>query len=1345
MIISEENLKIYSQYKNVYSEKDYAIIHDAFACGSCAFLIEWVNTTLAKKTDENSLGVEEELKNFCEFVFEYAIFREERAFLSDLLNHAEILPYLQELTVILCLLNTEDYNNIALKYLVKKGESDLPLQFCRNYLRNRLNGDGIYNETFLQVMQTSSRFKAVYMQALWGVYSEMETADKKHLQIFIPKDNVSCVILLRTLLNEYNTSAKARWCEMMEFVLTECALVPDSLVQLIRAGRSIFLFLTDISPEQLRLFRQFLKYALEAIPPENTLFTVVSALASPAAPHAQLKLLQSHPEMLDSDQTSVGLVTALIDTLGTEEKTQLIEFCIENKISNPFLDSFISSQVLKTNAQLLEVFLRSSHTKIREPKIFFGKFIERADPNRHELLTLLLQRKDFNLPMSAMCRGLLVLFYQGDNASIEILLSDEKNFQFFLEYEKKNGDGNLAMEHSGVLLPQVLAWIIKHTNRGAQLLLSISEKLRKKIYETCVVNSLDAEQPNVRTFIMRSSKEDVIKAMRDVQTRFVGRMNASGNHVIYAPDFWSRPSKISALRRFQKQAAVHYAFEKSRYLRPVARENVGRDSAALRAARQHDQGLYLQHETSASNLISIILNNHIRSKLHLEGNHLFAKAGRGLMGSHILPTHPKAAFIYLTRFNSSTAGFQTRGYSTAQDLEKGRIIFNGQQLLKEHPHITFIMIGLYKGMSKKFLTLPNGQKIHIDPSNYGENHDMSRIEFNPVRERIEMIYEELFRRVFSDVLKPEQQADLIERLQNPQTEADHQLINDLLAFLPLEWLIPCDIPLRLSYVETVEMNGKVYTFGDLRQAVKETDEKTVLNAIDAFEDIEHFPFVLRDIANAAYRRGQHRVVKRISELSPSNQQEWSSQETVVYYPQEVYEIESIVQLILEDCHDRVYVHHRNGEVQVNCILKANSNRFAAHHAEMVILQYALGIGNHEGKNALHISLPDTLSIPVGDGQKYGSLAAIRDALLAYELTTLLVSHRNETFYQDNCGLFHPVTGRGAANGRVALMKNRLAYQIEVTEKNGQVVIITDSDEHAMQVKAALQKRLRISDHLISIEDHSIHLAIEPASLIARLRNRAICYEGINVITEEGGLLLAKRRGKGLASAGGHHSDKYVRKGIAHGLKSEFQLEFEDPAHINKSVKRITVNESISKTGIYVVPYQALKLSDEGKKLAAHKPSSPLFYADPEEFELNSEVVLTPREMRGLQFYDVMPIAELCQYQLDTFRDFLKNQFDDVDLDKVLYLEMHLALENQPHASGAYKIPSAAFGRITVKIDSKAPVELSEFFEARGTLMQTEEMDIRKTYTLDQSPFALMKDFKVQSEASCDYQSPSLLK
>ena len=276
------------------------------------------------------------------------------------------------------------------------------------------------------------------------------------------------------------------------------------------------------------------------------------------------------------------------------------------------------------------------------------------------------------------------------------------------------------------------------------------------------------------------------------------------------------------------------------------------------------------------------------------------------------------------------------------------------------------------------------------------------------------------------------------------------------------------------------MGEETYSFVELREIAHNGEETDVLEAVRAFKDIELFPFVVHGMLRIAQRRNQNEVVKELYKIKSK----WQQERNVVYYPNEVYQIESLVQLILEDLNsDRVYVHYSDDTLCINATLKQNSNRSGAHHAEMAKLHCALGIGDLIGKNALDIVLEDNFKLPVGVDHFFKSFSMVRDTLLTYELTTLLVSQQNIRYYLNNKGAFHPKTGKGAANGVIALLQERLftdygtPYQIQVhyDEHKNCMVVHTNRADTAQNIASTLQEVLTISPKKIVVDHNDIKI------------------------------------------------------------------------------------------------------------------------------------------------------------------------------------------------------------------------------------------------------------------------------
>ena len=315
---------------------------------------------------------------------------------------------------------------------------------------------------------------------------------------------------------------------------------------------------------------------------------------------------------------------------------------------------------------------------------------------------------------------------------------------------------------------------------------------------------------------------------------------------------------------------------------------------------------------------------------------------------------------------------------------------------------------------------------------------------------------------------------------------------------------------------------------------------------------------------------------------------------------------------------------------------------------------------------------------------------------------------------------------------VFLTKNLVPYQIQVTyNKATKCIEIKSSLQKTLSeiVQEAISEILTITPDKFTIQDNTLIISTTAWDFIARLRQTAIFYEGINVITEDGKLLLANRHGRGLASAGGHHSDKYSAKGIEHGLCSEFSLTPKTPTSLTKEVVLMNDVKFSSKTGIYIVNYDALSPTSEAKSYAFSKNKSIAFKADPDEFEVGSEVALTLSEMRGKQFYHVMPIAELCHYQLEQLKKTLETIFPN-ELQHIEIL-IDTTYEEVVKTDTSLKIPANTFGRMQFSTSKEFPQELKDILEKFK--IKSEDKIPEGIYLIDESPFVLLKELQAICE------------
>jgi hypothetical protein len=128
-----------------------------------------------------------------------------------------------------------------------------------------------------------------------------------------------------------------------------------------------------------------------------------------------------------------------------------------------------------------------------------------------------------------------------------------------------------------------------------------------------------------------------------------------------------------------------------------------------------------------------------------------------------------------------------------------------------------------------------------------------------------------------------------------------------------------------------------------------------------------------------------------------------------------------------------------------------------------------------------------------------------------------------------------------------------------------------------------------------------------------------------------------------------------------------------------------------------------------------------FHADPEEFVPGSEAALTLAEMRGRHFYDVMPLAELCQYQLNVLKNYLNEYFPEEYKQIELNIDTHY--DKAVGAQITHKIPSSTFGQITLTVIGKLPEQLQGIFEGMA-LSPTKITLNHSVYLFDSSPLAM---------------------
>ena len=1337
-------LTLFESNKNTVPLEQLKLLEQIFRSGTWDPLIAHTEQLLSQGPPPQQSSAE----HIYEFAFEYAIERKEERFLRNMILHEKIMCSInhglffhyvkglhdpdfeiQALTAMVNNFSPHHRQSYSVFSLSSEFEKAAHIIFSRLQLLDKeqdsSNADLMIN-AILKNQKINAEKKYSYLH-IWQTqfFTQLNNAPNEHIPEminqflhYLPADNQILVNALAGILSA-NTSNSLAIEMMIERFLTKFPLDSDQLITVLNKIHS-----------WSHIQASYIEKLIAHVNPAHSQYQGYQLTAECIAldPAKRPEFILQHPEILTNAKGEGH--RWLIHSLNTEGRKTLIERYI--KEPDLLIGSFLISRYMKEfDTDLMSRYLTASHVEL--PVNCLLKLVENY-PDCSSLIALLMQRSDFVLTPPDLFKSLSSLFQEAhEEAAVSCLLIYPPALEVLKQYEALHGDDQLPSLLRGTLMPSVLAWYIAESNNYPEaykeLYASIPENMRKELLGRCISRVIHSDQPTLRSYITQSGKGDLIGT---AYPRLISLdTSPAKQHTFFVPKAWDKPRVIEVLEKIQRETTQRFAKNRSKEFNflPDSSETIG--TLALKAAAKCGiNTLIFEHRTAEDKIKTILGTGKLKSRLHLQGHRLSGKASAGLTNPVLPLDHPKAVFSFFTRASQDECNSGVLPHFS--ELIKGsisRVELNGGQLFADNPQIKFLVIGIYPYFTEKKLQLPGGY-ILSSTLNVSEGEVLKNIEFNSGRENLLLtIHQKMFELIFEYYINPLPEpikTETTEKLINPQSEEDLQFIRDFLDFMPLEWLIPGDTKLKISYVNKIYTDEKRYDLSDLHQIGLHASETEVLAVIKTFEEVLQYPFVWQGMLDIARRRKQDSVISYLLQREPKTQVE----STIVYSPDEVYQIESLVQLLLEEHdNDSVYAQFLGDSVLIQTTLQQNTNHGGVHHAEMSKLHYALGIGNLEGRNALEIRLEDNLTVKFGEDAPFASLVKIRDALLTYELTTLIASQQNSAYYKAHHGQFHPETGKGATNGKIALKKNRLffkdiPYEITVScnDEKKQIYVDTSNTESVLQIASAMQNVLGFSDTEIAIDKNGITLNIAAKDLIARLRQQATFYEGINVITETGQLLLAVRKDKGLASAGGHHSDKYSSKGIGYGLYSEFGLEFKEPTQIEQSVVRLKNIKTISKTGIYVVRAEALVPTKKALQHADNHPMPVVFMADPEEFVAGSEVALTLTEMRGQPFYDVMPIAELCQYQLEVFKHYLEEHFSTDYEEMTFAIDDHIDRVAGPTATN--KIPSPTFGRIHITINGEIRDELRQLFEEKNiSLKQISSSQVM--FDFDESPFALL--------------------
>lgn len=1039
----------------------------------------------------------------------------------------------------------------------------------------------------------------------------------------------------------------------------------------------------------------------------------------------------AHPEILNADSTSAACVHRIISLMDGNGR----KIFIEKSISDPdfVLGRLFNQFIYHYDTHTIANFILSPHTVL--PSDFLLNLTQKSHVELHTLIPSVLARRDFHLTNTDLFRSLYNLFIDGNRAAIDCLLNYSPAFDLLKQYYTLNGDYELPSAHHGTVIPTVIAWFIaesqRHPDKYKQLYLTVPNQLRKKVLTTPIWSVLDITTPTLRAYMLKTGNTQLLD---DIQPRFI-RASATTSDVkkytVYVPALWKNPQALASLRRIQNQVAQTHAERRIKTYLLNAPPVAPTAQASLAARLCRVDTFYFQHQTALPAAAAILTAGKLKTRQHIEGHGLTGSGTGGLTSGGGVPlTDYRSVFSYFTRVPQQNNYSVIVHFPENKKSQQSRFVINAQQFFRENPQVHFVVLNIYQNYVRKAVQLPDGSTLS---STIEHDRDSKPVEIRIDANKdnlLYVIYEKLFEFIFKYYIAPlpaPLRATLTEKLTNPESPEDYQLIHNLLDCLPLEWLVPGDVKLTLSYVERIDIGDETYDLSALRQIALNANEADTLAAIKAISNIERLPFVIIGLLKIALQRKQDNVVRYLAKLNTLREE----MSEYIYVPKIVYEIESLAQLLLECCDNEVvYVKYTPNSIRIETTLSQYSNRHGVHHAQMAILHYALDHKNVEGNDALNLLLDDNLTIPFGVNTPFPSLNSIRDALLSYEVTTLLVSQQNTTYYALNNGQLHPITGEGATDSVVALRPDRLfrgdiAYHIKVTvdDANKQISISTSEIATVDHIASTLSGTLGLMKDVIAINNNVVMITMTSHDFIAVLRQHATFYEGINVLTEDGKILLAERSGKGLASAGGHHGDKYHIKNITYGLRSEFGLELREPKTLEKVVTVLASVKTFTKTAITLISASALKPTTEAQHYAQKKNMPIAFKADTDEFDAGSERLLTLADMRNQRFYDVMPLAELCQYQLTAFKKYLEENFSAAYAMMSFQIDDHV--DRSANNAMVYKVPSLTFGRIHLTVQGDLPSHLVTVFAKHNATVSSSTAS-HTEYTFDISPLALIQ-------------------
>lgn len=503
-------------------------------------------------------------------------------------------------------------------------------------------------------------------------------------------------------------------------------------------------------------------------------------------------------------------------------------------------------------------------------------------------------------------------------------------------------------------------------------------------------------------------------------------------------------------------------------------------------------------------------------------------------------------------------------------------------------------------------------------------------------------------------LPPEYRQALLAPIKAAQTPEElTKATSDLThAFYWLEASMPGTLPLRLEYVNEIKApHHPAIDLRPLRKALLSGSVEEVISVMQPHMELLNYPWIVTSIHEMAIKDHHDNLVRWIEpRMQEVRQQQARQLDIVPDPPRELRHIQKLQHLILENQSKdtRVTMGRHPERLIFTTITHLNKRSTGSHHGALPQLYAALGSESFEGKETLHHEADPVIEIPLDGTTKhpdlpvYRSLDEVRNSLLTRELQTLFVSAQNEAYMREHLQP-HPKTGDGASESGVFTLTDQLPFHFTLAVGKGKGYIRLSIEPPKQITKAAqyLKSTLPEIEEAILIRDHQIVIARPLDMFLDVIKNKKFNYQGVINTTTDGDILFAWRRGQGLKTAGGHNSDNYhPGLGSSIELKSEFGLEVR--------VKRIRELQPIARLGAYCdvalfhIPIEDCRPTAEALNNQNKRKLKAPFKADIEEFNQDTECVLSHQEMRGKTFAAEMPLQEFLIYEEELLNQALAN-------------------------------------------------------------------------------------------------------